>query len=110
MLQSPQTFFEMVKVDVEGFEIRALRGMAKLIQEKRVGALFVEIGPARWARAGITLETGVAELQNMFLASHDYDMFLSMRGDAACPDMRAEIPELSKSETATFFSLVILDL
>lgn len=54
----------IAKIDVEGFEMRVLRGMAKHIQKGRVETLLIEIGPSRWKRALLNFDEGYSILHD----------------------------------------------
>ena len=81
-----------VKIDVEGFEIAVLKGAKNSLfrqgENEKVGALIMEVGPDRWGRSGIDLETGVREM--MDLATHFRNSYIILRGDKNCPWSLAE--------------------
>lgn len=52
----------LVKVDVEGAELRVLRGARRLMAGPRPPALFVELHPSVWPELGVTREAVEAEL------------------------------------------------
>lgn len=68
-----------VKLDVEGFEIAVLRGAKKSLfgPNGRVGGMIMEVGPARWSRAGVDYESGVAEMKE--LSTHFKKSYLIVR-------------------------------
>jgi len=76
-----------MKIDVEGFEIAVLKGAQKSIfKHSRVGALYMEVGPARWSRASVDFASGVVEMKR--LAEHFAESFIILRGNGAnesCP-------------------------
>ena len=53
---------DLIKIDVEGFEIAVLKGAKQTLYQSKVNAMLIEIGPNRWNRAGISLSSGVSEL------------------------------------------------
>ena len=77
---------KFVKLDVEGFEIAVLRGMQNSLFEpgtKNVKAMVMEVGPDRWNRASIDLNTGIEDMKK--LSSHFKNSFVLIRGDRQCP-------------------------
>ena len=91
---------DFVKIDVEGFEIAALQGAQKSLFRKpgSVGALLMEVGPARWQRSSISLPTGVSELKRLgglFKISH----ILLRDGRSSC--RRSVLAPLFATKTVT---------
>jgi len=60
----------LLKIDVEGHEIRALESAHELIKNNRVENILVEWSPSRWSKVGKTLDDGVKELE--YLSSLGY--------------------------------------
>lgn len=73
----------LLKIDVEGFEIRALQGAHRALQFFGVGAILIEIAPARWIWNNITVEQGISELNNITRIGQ-FSTYLIARNDAAC--------------------------
>jgi len=74
----------LVKIDVEGFEVRTLEGMSRTIAAGLVEALLVEIGPSRWSRADLNVTHGSRVLQSI-LAPRYHPFLIARRADS-CPD------------------------
>lgn len=77
-----------VKLDVEGFEIAVLMGAKNSLFHKRnnIGGMLMEVGPSRWNRASISLETGIREM--IHLASIFENSYLLLRDEGkrgTCP-------------------------
>jgi FkbM family methyltransferase len=68
------------KIDVEGFEMRVLDGMGHLINSPR--HFLIEVGPARWERANMTLQEGI-DIFYRLKTSHT--IHLIGRNDTQCP-------------------------
>ena len=83
-----------VKLDVEGFEIAVLMGGANSLFKKKgqIGAMLMEVGPKRWNRAKIDLETGIDEMEK--LASRFQNSHILLRVNTGyvktCPQSLAE--------------------
>jgi FkbM family methyltransferase len=89
----------VVKIDVEGFEIRVLQGAKQSLfsqQSKKIGALLVEVGPDRWSRSGATLEEGIETLQDV--SEHFESSYVIFREGETCPGAKLK-PALSPSST-----------
>jgi FkbM family methyltransferase len=76
---------DLLKIDVEGFEIAALLGAQETLFDPsvKIGTLLIEIGPDRWARSKIPLGTGVSVLRKVskkFLKAS-----VILRKDKGCP-------------------------
>ena len=86
-----------VKVDVEGYEIAAIKGTkhSLLHPSIKIGVWFMEVGPSRWDRAGVSLESGIEEMKD--LASHFKETYIILRGSASknCPNSIADDVGLS---------------
>lgn len=87
-----------VKVDVEGFEIAAFRGMRNSLfregSSTKVGGLIVEVGPDRWGRANIGFEVGVEEMKNL-AENHFEKSYILLRAKGGhvktCPVSLADV-------------------
>jgi FkbM family methyltransferase len=55
----------LVKLDVEGAELLAIRGMGKILSESRSATLFMEINPAALCDAGVESEEIVTDLRRL---------------------------------------------
>jgi FkbM family methyltransferase len=73
--------YSVVKIDVEGFEIKTLAGMIPIIDKGIVDSLLVEIGPDRWERAGLNFADGYAILKR---ALQTYDCYVIIRNELDC--------------------------
>ena len=81
----------LIKIDNEGWEIGVLEGARELLRQKasttghsRVGSLFIEVAPKRWApRAQISVTEGAAELTRV--ARLGYSTTLVTKSDRHCP-------------------------
>lgn len=75
--------FAFVKIDVEGFEVRALHGFNWTVSNTVVEAFLIEVGPKRWNRADITVEEG----SNMMLSilSSRFLCYIIVRNADSCP-------------------------
>jgi FkbM family methyltransferase len=84
-----------VKIDVEGFEIAALMGASNSLfsNKTNIGAMLMEVGPDRWNRAGIDLETGIREMAKVS-STHFKQTYILLRkeekGGGTCPVSIAE--------------------
>ena len=88
-LDITQTKF--VKIDVEGFEIAVLRGMQNSLLKsgtRNIKAMVMEVGPDRWNRALIDLNSGIEDMKN--LSEHFKKSFILIRGDKQCPTYLTE--------------------
>jgi hypothetical protein len=73
-----------MKIDVEGFEIRALKGAFRAIQFFGVGAILIEITPFRWSWNNVRTEEGISVLEYVTSIGH-YLSYIIARNDALCP-------------------------
>jgi FkbM family methyltransferase len=74
----------VMKIDVEGFEIRALKGAIQLIRGLGVGALLIEIAPNKWSLNNITMKDGISVLEQV-TSLGNYVSYIITRNDASCP-------------------------
>lgn len=74
----------VMKIDVEGFEIRALKGAFRAIQFFGVGAILIEITPFRWSWNNVRTEEGISVLEYVTSIGH-YLSYIIARNDALCP-------------------------
>jgi FkbM family methyltransferase len=74
----------LMKVDVEGFEIRALKGATRAIGVFGVGAILIEIASNRWHRNNITVDEGISVLEHVTSIGH-YVPHIIARNDVECP-------------------------
>jgi len=83
-----------VKIDVEGFEIAALMGASNTLfsLDTKIGAMLMEVGPDRWNRASIDLETGIQEMKKVSTQFRYSYILLRKEGRhaASCPVSIAE--------------------
>ena len=75
--------YAFVKIDVEGFEVRALHGFNWTISNSVVEAFLIEIGPNRWNRADISVEEG-SNMMLSILSSH-FLCYIVIRNADSCP-------------------------
>ncbi len=75
--------YAFVKIDVEGFEVRALHGLAETVANTVIEGFLIEIGPGRWDRASLTVPQG-SELISGVLASK-YLCYIIVRNSDSCP-------------------------
>ncbi|CAF4206723.1 unnamed protein product [Rotaria magnacalcarata] len=74
----------LMKIDVEGFEIRALKGSSRAIRMFGVGAVLIEIASTRWIRNNITIDEGIAVLKHVTFIGN-YVPYIIARNDIECP-------------------------
>ncbi|CAF3136255.1 unnamed protein product [Rotaria sp. Silwood2] len=74
----------LIKIDVEGFEIRVLKGADRAIAVFGVGALLVEIASNRWSWSNITIDEGISVLEHVTLAGN-YSSYIIARNEPSCP-------------------------
>lgn len=74
----------VMKIDVEGFEIRALKGALRAIRFFGVGAILIEIVPTRWIRNNITITEGITVLESV-TSIGQYTNYVIPRDDINCP-------------------------
>jgi FkbM family methyltransferase len=74
----------VMKIDVEGFEIRALKGSIQLIRTFGVGAILIEIAANRRSWNNITLEEGISVLEQI-TSMGNYSAYVIGRNDGSCP-------------------------
>jgi FkbM family methyltransferase len=74
----------VLKIDVEGFEIRTLKGASQVIRGFGVGAVLVEIAPNRWSSNNITMNEGISVLEQVTSVGN-YMPYIITRNDASCP-------------------------
>ena len=74
----------LMKIDVESFEIRALKGAFRAIRLFGVGAILIEIAPSRWLWNNITLYDGITTLEYVTSIGY-YSNYIILRHDSACP-------------------------
>ncbi len=80
-----------LKIDVEGFEIAALMGASNSLfngNSHKIGGMLMEVGPDRWSRANIDLDTGINEMVKVAANNfkHSYILIRSAGGHMeTCP-------------------------
>lgn len=72
-LVPPDRFVDLVKIDVEGFELEVLRGMPRILGQKGPIAVILEWVPPFFERAGTTAAEVVAELARHGLTRYRLD-------------------------------------
>lgn len=72
-LTTPGQRVDLVKIDVEGFELEVWRGMARIIADNPDLAVIVELGPEHLQRAGVTIKTWLEELQRPGFVAFEID-------------------------------------
>jgi FkbM family methyltransferase len=95
----------VMKIDVEGFEIRALKGISQIIRTFGVGAILIEIAPNRWSWNNITLEEGISVLEQI-TSMGNYLSYILTRDAASCPTL--QISKLSGVVDAKNVSMINL--
>ena len=74
----------VLKIDIEGFEIRALQGAQQLISKFGVGAILIEIASKRWSWYQISIDEGISVLEQVTSIGH-YSSYIIARNDQSCP-------------------------
>lgn len=75
--------YAFIKIDVEGFEVRALHGLAETVASTVIEGFLIEIGPGRWDRAGLTVTQG-SEIVSKVLESK-FLCYIIVRNSDTCP-------------------------
>ena len=74
----------VLKIDVEGFEIRMLQGAERIISRLGVGAMLIEIASKRWHWYNMTVDEGISVLEQVTSIGH-YSCYVIGRNDGSCP-------------------------
>lgn len=61
----------LVKVDTEGYEGPVLVGARKLLEERRIDHLIVEINRSQWEKVGVDFEALIGNLSDMGYQAHE---------------------------------------
>jgi FkbM family methyltransferase len=77
----------VMKIDVEGFEIRALKGAIRLIRTLSVGAILIKIAANRWSWNNITLDEGIFVLEQI-ASMGNYSPYIITRNNTTCPESK----------------------
>ena len=67
------TRIDVAKIDAEGAELQVWRGMRRVLEESPRLAAILEFGPSHLARAGVTPEAWLGELQSAGFAAYAID-------------------------------------
>jgi FkbM family methyltransferase len=81
--KNPLKHYTVIKIDVEGFEIRTLNGLSNVINSSHVESLHIEIGPNRWERANLNFTEGFRILKKVL--QNKYHVHLLARDSDSCP-------------------------
>jgi len=95
----------VLKIDVEGFEIRTLQGAQQLIGKFGVGAILIEIASNRWSWYNVSINEGISVLEQVTSLGH-YSIYIIARNDHSCPAL--QIALLNGITHATNLSMVNL--
>ncbi len=84
-----------VKIDVEGYEIAALQGAQNSLFKKsnNIGAMLIEVGPARWKRSQVDFNTGVNVMKKLSITNFKNSYILIRRSGGhweSCPPQLVE--------------------
>ena len=93
----------VMKIEVEGFEIRALNGALHVIRQWGVGAILIEIAAKRWNWNNITLDEGIALLEHV-TSMGKYSSYIIARNDEACP--MSQISKLDRIIHINYLSMI----
>ena len=74
----------LMKIDVEGFEIGALKGVVRAIRTFGIGAILIEIAPNRWIWNNNTVNEGIFVLEQVTSIGY-YLSYVIARNDNSCP-------------------------
>lgn len=80
----PKRPIALMKIDVEGFEVRTLEGMKGLLSSGLIEAIHIEIAPARWNRAEMDLVEGMATLSSLLQPQYHISIMTNNKA-AYCP-------------------------
>ena len=93
----------VLKIDVEGFEIRTLQGAQQLIGKFGVGALLIEIASNRWSWYNVSIDEGISVLEQVTAIGH-YSTYIIARNDGSCP--ASQMASLKGVTPATNLSMI----
>jgi FkbM family methyltransferase len=96
-LVEPGQAIRLVKLDAEGFELRIRRGMGRIIADNPALAVLVEFGPTHLDRAGVSVESWLAEMLAPDFTAYEVD-----ESDVSLRPLRA------KAELRAVFSVNLL--
>jgi FkbM family methyltransferase len=72
-LVEPGQAIRLVKLDAEGFELRVWRGMRRIIADNPALTVLVEFGPTHLDRAGVSVESWLAEMLAPNFTAYEVD-------------------------------------
>lgn len=96
-LVEPGQAIRLVKLDAEGFELWIRRGMGRIIADNPALAVLVEFGPTHLDRAGVSVESWLAEMLAPNFTAYEVD-----ESDGSLRPLRA------KAELGTVVSINLL--
>lgn len=90
----------LAKIDVEGWEVRVLRGMWGMLSQAKIRSLLIEIGPARWQpQANVELSEGLMVFDTL-TRELGYRAWVLFRGDKHCPRTKDLEVEMGRANTS----------
>lgn len=96
-----------MKVDVEGLEMNVFQGCGWACMLYRLGAVLVEVAPARWSRGGVSMHHAL-RIAGALASVNKFGMFLICRQDQHCPCTQlSELPYLRQVKDAGATGLVL---
>jgi hypothetical protein len=96
----------IMRINIKGFEIRALKGTFRAFQFFGVGAILIEIASYRWIWNNITIEDGISVLEYITSIDH-YSPYIITRNDTACPVSNiSNINEMIEVKDLTMMNII----